>query len=114
MFSQFGEVDDDVFYTEQVLTDNLAYAQAMLDQPISDYEKERWQAELSQSPNIIASDQPIENIESTLISDELDFEMAGFDLSSNWPMLAILGVGILVALRKGNGKVRHGKRSKRR
>ncbi len=120
MFShrRFGEVEDDIFYTEQVLREDLSYAQAMIDQPITDYEKERWQAQVSQFSSML-TDVGIPNSDySQVMGYEPSILTAGFNLTSNWPILAILGVGFFMMFKKGpnsNNKHRHRrKRSKKR
>ena len=115
---RFGEVDDDVFYTEQILRDDLAYAQAMLNQPISDYEKEQWQAEVSQFSGTLA-DMGIPDINySQTFGSELGGELgvltAGFDFASGWPILVTLAIGAFIALRKGDNKTQHRRRKLRR
>ena len=111
---QLGEVEDDIFYAEQVLRSDLIYAQAMLNQPISDYEKERWQADISQSSNLLTNIGTPDMGPSQMLDDELGILKAGFDLSSvPWPVLAILGVGVLVASRKGAKKTQHKKRRRK-
>ncbi len=107
---QFGEVDDDTYYLGSLWSQELAYSNLMIGQPIPDYEKERWLAGSSQLAGMIG-DIGIENVG---YSDS-PVLMAGFDLSSNWPIMAILGIGMVVAMRKGKpGTSRRRRRSRRR
>ncbi len=96
---RFGEVDDDTYYLGSLWSQELAYSNSMLDQPIPDYEKERWLAGSSQLAGMIG-DIGIENVG---YSDS-PVLMAGFDLSENWPIVGILAIGLLVASRKGGPK----------
>jgi len=105
---RLGEVEDDIFYTEQVMRDEEFYARIMLSQPISDYEKERWQTGIG-----IFDEAGIGSINSNLLfGTSTNSLLAGFS-SENWPTLAILGIGLLVAMRSGKKGV-HKRKTKRR
>lgn len=131
MFNQFGEVDDDIFYIEQIMRDDLVYTQAILNQDISDYEKERWLAEESQFSGLLSdmgyaslSDPQVSELSSLLEEataldpdetiSEPDVLMAGFDFGSNLPILAIIGIGLFVASRRSKKKGSHRKRKRSR
>jgi hypothetical protein len=109
---RFGEVPDDELFEESVVENDLVYAQNALSSPdLSDYEKERWQAEASQFLGFSALAQPMSDTEinqwqtaqaaAVGTTESQPTLIAGFDLSSNWPVLAIIGIGLVVASRKG-------------
>jgi hypothetical protein len=109
-----GETREDIYYFKDVLEQEIGYSSLALNQDISEYEKERWQASVSQSSGMLA-DIGIPDLNYTQ-SQGVDFMTAGFDLGTNWPIMAILGIGMLVAMRKGKPNVprRRMKKSKRR
>lgn len=126
LYRQFGETDSDIEYLREALESDLAYSKSMEAQAISDTEKERWQGAVSQieiqlshmssqsgtlsaSPLSSEVTPEIYGTETTVpppVTAEASVLAAGFDLaslSSNWPILAIVGVGVLLAI-KGREK----------
>lgn len=138
LHTQFGETESDLEYSRQSLEQDLAYAKMMMDQPISDSEKERWQGAVDQisiqlshiaSQSGTLSDSTILSTgittESAAVQPPLTTETpttaltAGFDLSSlissgNWPILAVIGVGLLLVVKGRKKKKIYGRRRKKR
>jgi len=99
---QFGETYEDVYYTKDVLDQELRFSTTMIGEGIDDYEKERWQANVSQFSGMLADiGIPDMGYSQSQGFNFSQVSLAGFDLSEGWPIIGILLIGIFVASRKG-------------
>jgi len=129
-----GELDDDM-YRQTIYDREIKYTNDMQSEDITDYEKEIQLAmgnqfvagfadinlntfgtsAMSQSQLLgldLFSQTSLEYVESAKSS--IKAMTAGFDFSSDWPMVGILMIGLLVAFRRGPKKIKSTHRRKRR
>jgi hypothetical protein len=80
----------------------------------ADYPQEPFDGSIPSEPWMEVSEPILSEYQATApIPTSVESLTAGFDLGSNWPMMAIIGVGVLIALR-GKKKEPHARRRSRR
>lgn len=107
MFS-FGELDESVYYDSIVSGKEFAYSTEQLKSDVSEYEKSRWDSFVNQYQFAGMLSSGTEEVPT--VSPPVS--LAGFSLSENWPILGIIAIGLLLAVRKGPKSQPHRRRKK--